>query len=267
MIAKNLFDATKQEYRLWEEDESSPLIHYYPAKENKSDAAIVIFPGGAYRMRATHEGAGYAEYFNELGIDAFVVDYRVYPNLFPLPLLDARRAVRFVRYYSEKLGLCPDKIAIIGSSAGGHLCAMAATYRDAIDGEGVDEIDEMPYLADSQILCYPVISTTNEEIWHGYSVESLLGADNMDFAPNVSPELIADEKTPDAFIWHTANDNAVNVINSYVYATALRRNNVPTELHVFPDGAHGLGLAKDKPDSVGQWAGLLANWLKAKTWI
>lgn len=267
MISKNLFNAELSEYKLWEEDENSTIIHYYPAKEKKSDAAILIFAGGGYHGRATHEGEGYAEHFAETGIDSFVVDYRVYPNFFPLPLLDARRAVRFVRYYAEKFEIDPAKIAIIGSSAGGHLCAMAATYREPIEGEGVDEIDEMDYLANSQILCYPVISTVNESIWHKYSVECLLGPDNMDFAPNVSPELIADEKTPDAFIWHTANDGAVNVINSYVYASALRRKNISTELHVFPDGHHGLGLANDKPDTVGQWSSLMNNWLRAKGWL
>ncbi len=266
MIAKDIFDAAKSEYKLWEEDEGSVLIHYYPAKERKSDAAVLIFPGGAYRGRASHEGVGYAEHFMEVGIDSFVVDYRVYPDFFPLPLLDARRAVRFVRYYAEKFGIDKEKIAIIGSSAGGHLCAMAATYREKIDGEGIDEIDNECYLANSQILCYPVISAVDESIWHKYSMESLLG-DNMAFAPNVSPELIADENTPDAFIWHTANDPSVNVINSYVYASALRRVNVPVEMHIFPDGPHGLGLAKDMPETVGQWAGLMDNWLRAKNWL
>ena len=267
MIAKNTFDASKLEYRLWEENESSPLIHYYPAKNKKSDAAIVIFAGGGYCMRAEHEGKGYAEHFMDLGVDSFVVDYRVSPYYFPAPLLDARRGVRFVRYYAEKFGINPDKIAIMGSSAGGHLCAMTSTYRDKIDGEGVDEIDEMSYLPSSQILCYPVISMVDDEIWHHGSVKNLLGPDNMDFAPNVSPELIADEKTPDAFIWHTSSDGGVNVINSYKYAIALREKNVRVEMHIFPEGGHGLGLACDMPDTVGQWAGLMDNWLKAKGWL
>ena len=267
MISKEIFDAKKSEYKLWEEDENSILIHYYPAKEKKSDAAIVIFPGGAYVGRAAHEGVGYAEHFMELGVDSFVVDYRVTPDFFPLPLLDARRAVRFIRYYAEKFGIDKNKIAIMGSSAGGHLSAMAATYREKIDGEDVDEIDNECYLANAQILCYPVISTVDSSIYHEGSVKNLLGEDNLAFAPNVSPELIADEKTPMAFIWHTANDNAVNVINSYKYATQLRLKEVSVEMHIFPDGAHGLGLAKDKPDTVGQWVTLMDNWFKAKNWI
>ena len=266
MISKNLFDAKKSEYKLWEESESSTIMHYYPAPEKKSDAAIIIFAGGGYSGRAVHEGEGYAEHFMEIGIDSFVVDYRVSPNYFPLPLLDARRAIRFVRYYSEKFGINAEKIAIIGSSAGGHLCAMTSTYRPAIDGEGVDEIDKISCIPNSQILCYPVISTVDDAIWHEWSVRKLLGEDNLDFAPNVSPELIADELTPSAFIWHTANDNAVNVINSYKYATTLRQKNVSVEMHIFPDGAHGLGLAKDKPDTIGQWVALMDNWLKAKGW-
>ncbi len=266
MIAKNLFDASKSEYRLWEENEDSTLIHYYPAKAKKGDAAIVIFPGGGYHHRAIHEGQGYAEHFAELGIDSFVVDYRVAPNHFPLPLLDARRGVRFVRYYAEKFGINPDKIAVMGSSAGGHLSALVSTYKDAIDGEGVDEIDEISPIPNSQILCYPVINMVDAAIGHRNSAINLLG-DNLDLAPSVSPDLIADESTPDAFIWHTANDTAANVKNSYTFAGVLRNFNVPVEMHIFPDGRHGLGLAPDMPNTVGQWAALMDNWLRAKGWV
>ena len=267
MIAKNLFDASKTDYRLWEEDEGSTLIHYYPAKVKKGDAAIVIFPGGGYHHRAIHEGQGYAEHFAELGLDSFVVDYRVTPNHFPLPLLDARRGVRFVRYYAEKFGINPDKVAVMGSSAGGHLSALVSTYKNAIDGVGVDEIDEISPIPNSQILCYPVINMVDAVIGHRPSAINLLGEDNLDFAPSVSPDLIADESTPDAFIWHTANDNGVHVKNSYTFAGVLRNFNVPVEMHIFPYGNHGLGLAPDMPNTVGQWAPLMDNWLRAKGWV
>lgn len=277
MIEIMNFDVNKSEHKLWENDENSTIIRYFPAKEKKSDAAIVVFAGGGYTHRALHEGDGYAELFSEIGIDSFVVDYRVAPEHFPTQLLDARRGVRFVRYYSEKYGIDKEKIAVIGSSAGGHLAALVSTYRGEIEGEGADEIDNECCIPNAQILCYPVISTVDDTIWHRGSGLNLLGEDNLDFAPNVSPDLIADEKTPQAFIWHTAADNAVNVINSYSYASALRRKNVPVEMHIFPNGPHGLGLAKNNKwvgkcddkimSHVCRWADLLEEWLTYIGWL
>ena len=271
MIDLKDFDVNKSTHKLWENDENSTIIRYFPAKEKKSDAAIVIFAGGGYTHRALHEGDGYAELFSERGIDSFVVDYRVAPEHFPTQLLDARRGVRFVRYYAEKYGIDKEKIAVIGSSAGGHLAALVSTYRGEIEGEGADEIDNECCIPNAQILCYPVISTVDDTIWHRGSGLNLLGEDNLDLAPSVSPDLIADEKTPQAFIWHTAADSAVNVINSYVYASALRRKNVPVEMHIFPHGPHGLGLAKNNKwvgkcdekilSHVSRWSELLENWL------
>lgn len=199
------------------------------------------------------------------------MDYRVKPEVFPAPLCDARRAVRFVRYYAEKFEIDPALVSVMGSSAGGHLAALVSTYRNEIAGEGVDEIDKESYIPNAHILCYPVISTVDDTIWHRGSGLNLLGEDNLDFAPNVSPDLIADENTPQAFIWHTAEDKSVNVINSYAYASTLRRKNVPVEMHIFPEGPHGLGLcvlhasldeeAKKMRRHVGRWSQMLLTWL------
>ena len=271
MISLNSFNSSERSHRLWQEKEDSTLIRFFPAINKKSDAAIVIFAGGAYTHRALHESDGYAEFFAKNGINAFVVDYRVSPDHFPAQLSDARRGVRFVRYYSGKYGIDKEKIAVIGSSAGGHLAALVSTYRGELEGEGADEIDKESYLPDAQILCYPVINTTDSEIMSLITVNALLGEDNLSFAPEVSPDLIADEKTPQAFIWHTVEDGSVNVINSYEYASALRRQNVPVEMHIFPNGHHGLGLCdifSDTPDAAkkmrrhtGMWKELLLSWL------
>ena len=237
----------------------TPRITYFAPDNKTSDAAAIIFPGGGYGRRAPHEGEPYALLFNSCGMSAFVVDYRVAPAHFPDELLDARRAVRFVRANSEKFGIDKNKIAVMGSSAGGHLAAFVSTYRAEIAGEGSDELDNECYIPNAQILCYPVISS-DEEIFHKGSYVNLLGS-LYEEKEKYSPELIADAKTPPAFIWHTSDDNCVNVENSYRYATTLKRLSIPCEMHIFPSGPHGLGLAPNNPH-VAQWAGLLKNWLK-----
>lgn len=256
---------------LWEQTpglcEEIPQITAYIPENKKSRAAIVIFPGGGYCVRAEHEGRGYAEFFVEHGISAFVVDYRVAPHRFPLELLDARRAVRFVRAHAKEYGIDKDKVAVMGSSAGGHLAALTSTYRKGIDFENVDTIDnECPY-PNAQILCYPVIcSPAESEYVHVGSYLNLIGESDAEKERELDPCLNVTEDTPKAFIWHTANDDCVNVINSYEYATNLRKNNVSTEMHIFPEGNHGLGLAEHMPH-VAQWSSLLLNWLENIGWI
>lgn len=251
---------------LWQNGEHNTQISFYEAENKKTDAAVVIFPGGGYHHRAEHEGKGYAEFLQSIGVNSFVVDYRINPDLFPLPLLDARRAVRFVRANAEKFGINPEKIAVMGSSAGGHLAAMEATYKEKIDGEGVDEIDNIDFIPNAQILCYPVILPYGNEFAHVGSYTKLLGEENLSFASQIDPTVSVCDKTPQAFIWHTAEDNNVNVINSYEYAKALRINNVPVEMHIFPHGKHGLGILR-APDHVRQWTTLLHNWFKEIQWL
>lgn len=220
---------------------------------------VIIFAGGGYADRCHYEDISYAEYINSLGITAFVVDYRVYPNQFPDELLDARTAVRFVRKNAEKLGIDHTKIAVMGSSAGGHLCALLSTYREELQNEKFTENFEQDYIPNAQILCYPVISA-KDEIIHEGSYRNLLG-NLYEKKDDFSPDLIADEKTPRAFIWHTFEDQTVNVINSYKYAEKLKNLGVSTEMHIFPYGEHGKALANDNPH-LGQWKKLLENWLR-----
>ncbi len=239
-----------------------PTIEYYKAENKKGDGAIVIFPGGGYAMRAGHEGEGYASYFSSQGIDCFVVQYRVAPDRFPYPLLDARRAVRFVRANAEKFGINPNKIAVMGSSAGGHLAAFVSTYLKPIDGEGVDELDKVDFRPNAQILCYPVI----DYMGHKGSFDVLLNCDAKDIAAEYTPTLICDEKTPMMFLWHTAEDNVVNVTNSYKYAIRLKELNVPVEMHIYPYGGHGLGLGQNYP-YIRSWPTHLVEWLKLHEYI
>ena len=249
-------------FNLWENNEKNKtLIHIYEPLKKASDLCVVILPGGGYHHRASHEGEGYAQLLNTYGFTAAVVDYRVCPDRFPLPLLDARRGVRFMRAHAEEFGISKDKILVMGSSAGGHLAALASTYTAPIEGEGLDAIDTEAFLPNGQILCYPVISC-DEAIAHIGSFENLLG-DAYAERERFSPDLLVSDETPEAFLWHTAADAAVNVCNSYRFATALRAHNVPCEMHIFPDGPHGLGTAPALP-YVSRWTGLLIEWLRAR---
>ena len=256
------------QYQLWKGkapgcDAEVPVIEYYPAERKLSDTAVVIFPGGGYHHRSLHEGGGYAEYLNSLGISAFVVQYRVAPvpapAPFPAALLDARRGIRFVRANAEKFGINPERLLVMGSSAGGHLAALVSTYTETLEGEGVDEIDAQPYLPNGQILCYPVISC-HPSFGHPGSYQNLLGEERREEWPSIDPSLLVKDTTSTAFIWHTSEDGVVNVTNSYCYAAALRRHNIPCEMHIFPFGPHGQGLARDNA-YLSRWSGLLHKWL------
>lgn len=248
-------------FKLWENSEKHGTeIHRYSPEHKKSNASVVIFAGGAYLGRSEYEDAGYARALSENGYEAFVVDYRVSPDRFPLPLLDARRAVRFVRANAERFGLDRNKVLVMGSSAGGHLAALVSTYSKKIDGETEDAIDAEDFLPNGQILCYPVISS-DESISHSGSYQNLLG-ERYGERDDYSPELLVSERTPQVFVWHTAEDSCVNVVNSYRYAAALRKYEIPCEMHIFPHGSHGMGLAENTP-YVARWKEWLLEWLKA----
>ena len=185
---------------LWENvpalNGETPVLEYYPAKNKATDAAVVVFPGGGYGGRAPKEGEGYAVFLNSIGMDAYVCEYRVAPYRFPIPLLDARRAVRYVRYHAEQFGVDPDKIAVMGSSAGGHLAALVSTYKEAIDFEGADEIDGMSPIPNATILCYPVIHHPDDECCHKGSYYNLTGDEKEH--RELSPDLLVDSNTPKA---------------------------------------------------------------------
>ncbi len=257
---------------LWETvpgfcEETPAILPYVPA-EKKSDAAVVIFPGGGYSGRAAdHEGDQFARFFNEAGITAFVVEYRVYPHHFPSPMLDGRRAVRFVRAHAAEFGIATNKIAVMGSSAGGHLAATVATYQGEEPRDTLDAVDGENGVPNAQILCYPVICAPAEDgVAHVGSYENLLGNAPYVTAEAVDPSKNVTDSTPPAFIWHTADDDVVNVINSYTYATALRNRNVSLEMHIYPHGSHGLGLGAGEP-YVRPWADNLLRWFGWLGWL
>ncbi len=233
-------------------------MHIYEPENKKGDGAVVIFTGGAYARRAPHEAEPYALKINEMGLWAFVVDYRVAPDRFPAPLLDARCAIATVRKMAAEYGIDSEKIAVMGSSAGGHLAAMCCTEL---------EIDKGDRLPNAQILCYPVTDMES----HRGSYENLLG-ERTDEHESFSPVNLASKETPPAFIWHTSSDPSVDVKGSYRYAARLSELGVPVEMHVYPVGGHGLGLAnglygRETEEYVQRWIDDLEHWLRFIGWI
>jgi acetyl esterase/lipase len=237
-----------------------PQLQLYPVDGAQPSGFVVICPGGGYGGRAPHEGEPIARMFNRAGIAAGVVSYRVSPHRYPVPQMDAMRAIRLVRANAAAWRVKPDKIGILGFSAGGHLAASVAVLADHGDAGSADPVARVSARPDAAILCYPVISFG--EWGHRGSQNNLLG-------PNPSPAAVekltlerqVDPSTPPTFLWHTADDGGVPVQNSLLFAQALAAHRIPFELHVFPKGAHGLGLAENDP-VVGQWPALSVTWLK-----
>ena len=207
--------------------------------------AVIVCPGGGYVCKAPHEADPIAEMFQAHGIAAYVLDYRVKPCHPMAPLTDAQRAVRLVR----SLGY--HQVGILGFSAGGHLACSAATHFDAGHADAADPLEKFSCRPDFLIACYPVVSFTQYQ--HYGSCLSLLGKeDRHDLERYFSAELNVTPDTPPAFIWHTANDETVPVENSLLLASALSRAKVRFELHIYPEGHHGLGLAQEIPE-VSVW--------------
>lgn len=247
-----------------------PTLTPFPAPaDNNSGSAIVICPGGGYGGLASHEGATYAQFLQKHGVNGFVLKYRLGSAGYrhPIMLGDAARALRTVRANAKQWKIDPDKIGIMGSSAGGHLASTLLTHFDAGNPQASDPIDRISSRPSLGVLCYPVI--TLGEFTHRGSKRNLLG----DKPPAELVELLSNEKqvtgnTPPTFLWHTVQDKAVPVENSLQFATALRKAGVPFALHVYQKGRHGIGLA-DKPPfkNIHPWGKDLVFWLEAQGFI
>jgi acetyl esterase/lipase len=247
-------------------DEDKPSLALYPAKgDNKISTAVVVCPGGSYtHLSMDKEGTAIAEWLNHLGINAFVLKYRLGPKYHhPVELGDAQRAIRYVRANAGTWGVDPSRIGIWGFSAGGHLASTTGTHFDAGDAAATDPIDRQGSRPDFMILSYPVISM-QEPFVHKFSLHNLLG-DNPDPASVqlLSNELQVTSKTPPTFLFHTTEDKTVPVENSVNFYLALRKAGVPTEMHIYLKGAHGAGLALADP-VLSTWTGHLTDWLKVQ---
>jgi len=210
------------------------------------------------------DGRQVAEWLNNLGIAAFVLKYRVAPTYrYPVPLLDAQRALRYVRSNASLYNIKENQIGIMGFSAGGHLAAMAATHFDAGVPSSSDSIDRISARPDFLVLIYPEI-TCSEPYQNALSCGNLLGAHpDPGQAALVSNEKHVTPKTPPTFIFHTYDDSTVPVENSVAFFSALRKAGVSTELHIFEHGLHGVALALDDP-VLSTWPKLLENWFRVR---
>ncbi len=240
---------------------------YLPEEEKATGAAAIILPGGGYGILAMeHEGHDYAKWLNERGIAGIVVKYRVGAGLgyqYPVPYLDARRAIRTVRANAEDWSIKPDRIGVMGSSAGGHLASLCATrFDDTFPEETSDEIDKQSARPDFAILCYPVI-TMDSGIGHEGSRKNLAGEGADQKRLNMlSTEKAVSRNTPPTFLVSTSDD-WVDCRNSYLFAAALRENGISHALHVFEQGGHGYGLKGE--GALAKWPDLLETWL-AERW-
>lgn len=226
---------------------STPTITIFrPPADKDTGASVVICPGGGYQILAWDlEGEEVATWLNTLGVTGIVLKYRV-----PVrgdrgprraPLQDAQRALSLVRSHADDWRLDPGRIGILGFSAGGHLSTMAITHFDERQYEALDEVDKVSCRPDFAVLVYPAY---------------------LEEKGNLRPEVRVTSKTPPTFLVHAGND-PISPQNSVVLYLALRRAEVPAELHVYATGGHGFGL-RPSADPCSHWPDRCAAWLESR---
>jgi acetyl esterase/lipase len=251
---------------LGDTDADRPTLTIFRAAGPRNvGTSVIVAPGGGYvNLAMDKEGRQVASWFNAMGVSAFVLKYRLGPRYHhPIELGDAQRAIRLVRSRAMQFGVAPDRIGMMGFSAGGHLAATAGTRFDGGNPGAPDAVDRASSRPDFLILAYPVISF-DPAIAHAGSVRSLLGENP---APALIQELSADlhvnAQTPPTFLFSTNADTTVPAENSVRFYLALRQAKVPAEIHIFENGPHGVGLDLADP-ALGVWPTLLTNWLRGR---
>ncbi|NND99497.1 MAG: alpha/beta hydrolase [Pirellulaceae bacterium] len=249
-------------------DGDVPQLMITRAQSPTPTAAVVILPGGGYGGHAMgHEGYEFAQWFHSMGITSAICTYRLrgkgndgkgYGH--PVPMMDAQRAIQSLRARSKELNVDPNRVGVIGFSAGGHLCSTVSTKFADGQPDSADPIARVSSRPDFSILCYPVIGL-GKPYTHQGSQRNLLGSDaDPELIASLSNEDQVTKQTPPTFLFHTEEDQAVPVENSLRYYEACKQHGVAAEMHVFAKGRHGLGLAKDIPGA-SQWPDLCKNWL------
>jgi acetyl esterase/lipase len=249
---------------------TDPSLDMYPSPvEKATGTAVIICPGGAYwGLAIDHEGIQVAKWLNSLGVTAFVLKYRLPDNSIMEnksigPMQDGQRAIRLVRRHAKEWGIDPNKIGIMGFSAGGHLASTLSTHFNEKVYESEDLTSARP---DFSLLIYPVISMDSSITHWGSRVNLLGGAPSPELVNYFSNELQVSSETPPAFMVHSLDDGAVPVKNSINYALAMHKFNIPCELHLYQTGGHGYGLGKST-NTESTWPEACRKWLVARGFI
>ncbi len=247
--------------------QSPEITVYMPSKRNATGQAVIICPGGGYvNLAISWEGSDVAKLLNSKGITAIVLKYRLpnsKSNIVPhlSPLLDAKRAIKMVRYYAAKWNINKNRVGIMGFSAGGHLASTLGTRFDTGDATALDSIEQLSSRPDFMVLVYPVI-TMSKPLMHVGSKLNLIGdKPTEELAELFSSELQVTKQTPPTFIVHAEDDKTVPVENSLLFFQALKDKNVPAEMHIYPVGGHGFGLALGK-GYLETWTDRCVDWLR-----
>jgi acetyl esterase/lipase len=266
-----------QTVRLWPGDapeakgkacEDTPTLTIFePQRGTATGSAVVIFPGGSYiNLAGNLEGRQVADWFAVRGFRAFVLSYRLSSNgyLLPVPLLDARRAIQTVRARARDYFIDPNRIVVIGFSAGGHLAALAATQFVPGNPDADDPIDRASSRPDYLVLGYPWIGAISTDTSHLSYCKLFNVMDRCEALRTAySPDLFVSKETPPTFWYHTFDDQTVPVEQGLRFYEALVKAGVPAEAHIFATGPHGTGLGKGDA-ALDQWPSLLENWLRAQ---
>ncbi len=243
------------------------LIVYPPTAVQRGGTAIIYAAGGGYvRVAVGTKGGDITRWLNSLGVTVFVLKYRNAEYGHPAPLRDALRAVRIVRSHAEDFGLRQDRIGMLGGSAGGHLTACAGTMFASAEGSTGAPMDAVSARPDFMVLVFPVISMLEPHA-HAASRRALLGANpSEDLKRRLSVELQVTRDTTPAFLVHSAEDSVVVVENSLLFYQAMRRAGASMEMHLYPKGPHGSGMAPSLGPTA-EWPKHCESWMRFNGWL
>ncbi len=259
-----------------------PKLFTYPAPGAGPHPAVIVFPGGGYtHVVVDKEGSAEAKWLNARGVSAFVLEYRLSPAyVFPAPMLDASRAIRYVRAHAAELGVDPARLGVWGFSAGGHLAGYFATIHKVGDPAATDPLDRFSDRPDFAILSYarltmdPAVPTSLSATGTGPMATLIGDHPAQDVVVPIDPVKHIAADTSPCFIYSTGGDKSVDPLNASIFYEGLKKAGVPVELHIFERGPHGTGIADMQAQHLAPelrelsiWTTLLANWMQQNGWM
>jgi len=249
-------------------DEDKPRLEIFGASGTAPHSAVIVCPGGGYTHLAYEkEGTRIAEWLNLHGATAFVLTYRLAPRyLYPAPIDDGKRAVRWVRAHAAEYHVDPNRIGMWGFSAGGHLVGMVGTHFDAGNAQATDPVEQKSDKPDFVISSYGLMSLDALAARPGQLQQFVKGPITPELVKELSPDKNVSNDTPPFFLYDTENDEKVPVETDLLFYAAMKRVGAPVEMHLFEQGPHGTALAQGYP-ALSAWTTQLENWLKLHGWI